>query len=67
MGWFGISAYLGGPILRSVGCMFVVEPGSGQQRPGGLWRNSGGVPAACAVQWLVVFAECRGEVDGDRS
>ena len=26
MGWFGISAYLGGPILRSVGCMVVVEP-----------------------------------------
>ncbi len=26
MGWFGISAYLGGPILRSVGCMVNVEP-----------------------------------------
>jgi hypothetical protein len=47
--------------------MVVVEPGECQRSPEDLWRGSGGVPAACAVQWLVVFAGGRGEVDGDRS
>lgn len=47
--------------------MVVFEPEGYQRRAGDLWRGSGGVPAVCAVQWLVVFAGCRGEVHGDRS
>ena len=58
MGWFGICAYLGGPMRASVGCMVFVSLGTCQHRGMSALSGRGVVPASCVVQWPVdVFGE----------